>query len=40
MPLLYKSSQKVSKRRAKPLGFIMPYYFYIYNISSNDSIAI
>ena len=40
MPLLYKSSQKVGKRRAKPLGFTMPHYFYIYNISSNDSAAI
>jgi hypothetical protein len=40
MPLLYKSGQKVSKKRAKPLGFTMPYYFYIYNISSNNSIII
>jgi hypothetical protein len=40
MPLLYKSGQKVGKRRAKPLGFTIPYYFYIYNISSNDSAAI
>jgi hypothetical protein len=40
MPLLYKSGQKVSKRRAKPLGFTMTHYFYIYNISSNDSAAI
>jgi ankyrin repeat protein len=40
MPLLYKSSRKVNKRRAKPLGFTMPYYFYIYNISSDDSAVI
>jgi hypothetical protein len=40
MPLLHKSGRKVGKRRAKPLGFTIPYYFYIYNISSNDSAAI
>jgi hypothetical protein len=32
--------QKVDKESTKPLGFIMPYYFYIYYISSNDFAAI
>jgi hypothetical protein len=27
-------------RRRHPLGFIMPHYFYIYHISSNDFAAI
>jgi hypothetical protein len=40
MSLLYKSGRKVGERRAKPLGFTVPYYFYIYNISSDDSAAI
>jgi hypothetical protein len=40
MPSLYKSSQKVSKRRAKPPRFTIPYYFYIYNISFNNSATI
>ena len=34
------SGQKVSERSTKPLGFIIPHYFYIYNISSNDFDAI
>ena len=40
MPSSHESSRKVSKRRPKPPGFTMPHYFYIYNISSNDSAAI
>jgi hypothetical protein len=40
IPSLYKSGQKVGKRRPKPLGFTIPYYFYIYNISFDDSAAI
>jgi hypothetical protein len=40
MPSLHKSGRKVSKRRPKPLGFTVPYYFYMYNISSDDSAAI
>jgi len=31
-----QSSRKVSERSTKPLGFTIPYYFYIYNISSDD----
>ena len=31
-----KSSQKVGKGSTKPLRFITPYYFYIYNISLDD----
>jgi hypothetical protein len=30
------SCQKVGERSTKPLGFVMPYCFYIYNISSHD----
>jgi hypothetical protein len=40
MPSLYKSGRKVGKRRAKPLGFTMPHYFYIYNISFDNFAAI
>jgi hypothetical protein len=35
-----KSGQKVGKESTKPLGFMIPYYFYIYYISSHDFSAI
>jgi hypothetical protein len=40
MPSSHESGRKVGERRAKPPGFTMPHYFYIYNISSDDSAAI
>jgi hypothetical protein len=36
----HKSGQKVSKESTKPLGFTVSHYFYIYNISSDNSTAI
>jgi hypothetical protein len=35
-----ESGRKVGKESTKPLGFIMPHYFYIYHISSIDFAAI
>ena len=34
--IMSQSSRKVSERSTKPPGFTIPYYFYIYNISSDD----
>ena len=34
------SGRKVGERSTKLLGFIVPHYFYIYNISSHDFGAI
>jgi len=35
-----ESGRKVGEGSSKPLGFTIPHYFYIYNISSNNSAAI
>jgi hypothetical protein len=36
----HMSGRKVGERSIKPLGFTVPHYFYIYNISSHDFDAI
>jgi hypothetical protein len=35
-----ESGRKVGEGSSKPLGFTIPHYFYIYNISLDDFTAI